>query len=202
MKKRILVIIAMLVTLNLASFAQPDFGGGMPPMGGGFSMNIGEDEETEGTPKERAKMETDRLNERLVLDAKQYKKVFNMFKSEFNAEENSKYMGGGRPMGGGMPPMGGGMPPMGGGNFGGGPMGGGFDPSSIAQSAVERMKESEAKKIKARSKKLSKILTPEQFQIWEQINEEDQIRREERMRQKAEEMHSQMEEFRKMMNDR
>lgn len=123
-------------------------------------------------PKDRARANADTLNALVQLDEKQYKKVYKIFLEEANSIYDlfPNRSGGGRPpMGGGRPPMGGGRP---GGFSGGGgraPMGGysgGGRPPMNGQmkSFPERIKEIQEK----REKKLKKILTEEQYQIYDE----------------------------------
>lgn len=124
-------------------------------------------------PKERAKANADSLNALVQLDEKQYKKVYKIFLEEANSMSDlfpnrgggqRPPMGGGRPGGfsggGGRPggfSGGGGRPPMGQGQMMGGP-------SGQMKSIPERINEIREK----REKKLKKILTEEQYQIYDE----------------------------------
>ena len=114
-------------------------------------------------PKERAKANADSLNALVQLDEKQYKKVYKIFLEEANSMSDLfPNRGGGQrpPMGGGRPggfSGGGGRPPMGQGQMMGGPNG-------QMKSIPERINEIREK----REKKLKKILTEEQYQIYDE----------------------------------
>ena len=128
-------------------------------------------------PKERAKANADSLNALVQLDEKQYKKVYKIFLEEANSMSDlfpnrgggqRPPMGGGRP--GGFSGGGGGRAPMGGYNGGGGgrpPMGLGQmmgGPNGQMKSIPEKIKEIQEK----REKKLKKVLTEEQYQIYDE----------------------------------
>lgn len=131
------------------------------------------------TPEEIAKEQADMMREELGITDKQYKKVYNLIKKDYESRQQGQGsgdgfppppggmgggpgMGGGMPMGGG-PGMGGGMPPMGGGpgmDQGGGnrpPKPEGFEPGykPVTEEYLEKQEE-----------KLKKILTPEQYEKW------------------------------------
>ncbi len=116
-------------------------------------------------PKDRARANADTLNALVQLDEKQYKKVYKIFLEEANSIYDlfPNRSGGGRPpMGGGRPggfSGGGGRAPM------GGYSGGGRPPmNGQMKSFPERIKEIQEK----REKKLKKILTEEQYQIYDE----------------------------------
>jgi hypothetical protein len=146
------------------------------------------------TVEQIAEKRTKDMDSLLSLNEKQYKKIYKMnlkeAKSEVSKMESGKRKtsgsegNSGRPMGGpgmggemghGGPGMGGGMgqgggmPPMGGGMGQGGPgMGGqmgqgGGMPPQMSEESEEEMQKAKAKK----KKKLKKILTVEQYQIWQ-----------------------------------
>ena len=122
-------------------------------------------------PKDRARANADTLNALVQLDEKQYKKVYKIFLEEANSIYDlfPNRSGGGRPpMGGGRPPMGGGRPgssSSGSRSSGGGYSGGGRPPmNGQMKSFPERIKEIQEK----REKKLKKILTEEQYQIYDE----------------------------------
>lgn len=182
MKKITTILIALVFTFVLN--AQPPMGGfpgGMPPMGGfpggpGMSGNSMSVEET-------AKMKTDMLDQLVVLDEKQYKKIYSFQKSLAEELEMS-----GIPM---MPPMG----PMRGGFHGGPGMGGfpggpgmgqnpnGAEEDEYTKAVRERNEKIRAKQDEKTAKKYMKILTPEQFKKWETF-EKERILRQEQMRER------------------
>jgi hypothetical protein len=133
------------------------------------------------TAEQMAESRTRAMDTLLNLDAKQYKKIYNMNLKEAKEkvawmESKSKSsnsngmsempMGGGPGMGGGGMGQGGGMPPMGGGMGQGGP---GME-GRMGQGSPRMQKDDEETIEKEKAKKakqLKKILTPEQFQIWQ-----------------------------------
>lgn len=116
-------------------------------------------------PEKAARKRTDEMDKVLNLTEKQYKKIYKL-----NLKEEREKLealigrgdkGAGRPpmMGGGRPPMmGGGQPPMMGGR-GGHPM---MRPSDDH----EKMKEDIEKRAEKKMKKLRKILSDEQYDLW------------------------------------
>lgn len=120
-------------------------------------------------PEKAAQRRTDEMDKMLDLTEKQYKKIYKLFlkeekeKVEALMEHHPGGMNGQPPMGGHRPPMGGGMPPRGGGFPG---MGGDTD----GMTPEERMKargEEIQKELEKREKKIRKILTDEQYEIWQ-----------------------------------
>lgn len=125
-------------------------------------------------PEKAARKRTDEMDKVLNLTEKQYKKIYKLnLKEEREKLEaligrgdkeagRPPMMGGGRPPmmdGGGQPPMmGGGQPPMMGGR-GGHPM---MRPSGDH----EKMKEDIEKRAEKKMKKLRKILSDEQYDLW------------------------------------
>lgn len=125
-------------------------------------------------PEKTARRLTDEMDKVLNLTEKQYKKIYKLnLKEEREKLEaligrgdkeagRPPMMGGGRPPmmdGGGQPPMmGGGQPPMMGGR-GGHPM---MRPSGDH----EKMKEDIEKRAEKKMKKLRKILSDEQYDLW------------------------------------
>lgn len=117
-------------------------------------------------PEKAARKRTDEMDKVLNLTEKQYKKIYKLNLKE-EREKLEALIGrgdkeAGRPpmMGGGRPPMmdGGGQPPMMGGR-GGHPM---MRPSGDH----EKMKEDIEKRAEKKMKKLRKILSDEQYDLW------------------------------------
>lgn len=125
-------------------------------------------------PEKAARKRTDEMDKVLNLTEKQYKKIYKL-----NLKEEREKLealigrgdkGAGRPpmMGGGRPPMmdGGGQPPM----MGGGQppmMGGrGGHPMMRPSDDHEKMKEYIEKRAEKKMKKLRKILSDEQYDLW------------------------------------
>ena len=184
MKKLLASFSALLLVGGLA-LAQPGgFGGGFP--GGGFPRGDGErpqfDEEQMSKfmeqmeemtdPVKIATKQADRLQEQLGLDEEQYKQVYKIYKQEAQVRINKMQQQMSRPGA-----MGFGGPPMGGPGFGG--PGGGFDMTAMQTQMTDRMKAAseEARKeaeknFDKRSKKMVKVLTPEQFNKWLQIEKQ------------------------------
>lgn len=126
-------------------------------------------------PEKAAQRRTDEMDKMLDLTEKQYKKIYKLFlkeekeKVEALMEHQPGGMNGQPPMGGRPPrgegrlPMGGGIPPQGGGFPG---MGGDTDdmtPEERMKAHAEEMQEEQEK----REKKIRKILTDEQYEIWQ-----------------------------------
>ena len=129
------------------------------------------------TPKERAQMQTDRLNKELNLDEKQYKKVY---KAILNREkEVANLMPQGRP--GGMRP--GGMRPGGMGPGSGGvrpPEGmNGHRPRSTEMSGTQAQVKASREKC---DKKIRKVLSDEQYAKYEELEAQRQKEMMDRMR--------------------
>lgn len=113
-------------------------------------------------PEKAAQRRTDEMDKMLDLTEKQYKKIYKLFlkeekeKVEALMERHPEGMNGQPPMGGGMPPQGGGFPGMGG--------------DMDDMTPEERMKargEEIQKEQEKREKKIRKILTDEQYEIWQ-----------------------------------
>ena len=128
-------------------------------------------------PEKEASREADRLKDSLQLDDKQYKKVYKLYLREFQSRQQSRPQGprrGGMGGFGGMSPMGGGgMPPMMGGGEGFPDMSGETRrerPSREDMKAFmeERKKEAEERARKL-DKKMTKILTDEQYAKWKSM---------------------------------
>lgn len=126
-------------------------------------------------PEKAAQRRTDEMDKMLDLTEKQYKKIYKLFlkeekeKVEALMERHPEGMNGQPPMGGrpprgeGRPPMGGGMPPQGGGFPG---MGGNTDDMTPEERMKARGEEIQ-KELEKREKKIRKILTDEQYEIWQ-----------------------------------
>jgi len=141
MKSTILSCAAFLL-LSLGLSAQPQgMGMGQFPQGQ-FPQGMGQfpERQTE-SPEVRAKNKADMMLREVGLDEKQYKKVYKLFKRDYQNRENLSSSFGGMSMGGGFP--GGGFPGM-------GPTGGQID----------------EKYFEKQEKKLQKILTVEQYNKW------------------------------------
>ena len=134
--------------------------------------------------EERAAELNAQMGERLKLDDKQLKSVekINLAFARSVVANTPSFGGrsgamGGAPSGmrgGGGPGMGGGMGP-GMGDMGGGPgmdgPGGGFGNMPVQKSPAE-MQEALARAAETRAKKLEKVLTPEQFKVWNEMEQE------------------------------
>ena len=126
-------------------------------------------------PEKAAQRRTDEMDKMLDLTEKQYKKIYKLFLKEEKEKVEALMerhpegmngqppMGGRPPMGGGRPPMGGGMPPQGGGFPG---MGGDTDDMTPEERMKARGEEIQKEQEK-REKKIRKILTDEQYEIWQ-----------------------------------
>lgn len=118
-------------------------------------------------PEKTARKRTDKMDEVLHLSKKQYKKIYKLLLKE-EREKLERSMGR-VPMKGmhPMPPMEGRRPPMRGshpGGFGESPRGERPPMAPPADSRPDR--EKEAERIEKRTKKIRKILTDEQYDIW------------------------------------
>lgn len=125
-------------------------------------------------PEKAAQRRTDEMDKMLDLTEKQYKKIYKLFlkeekeKVEALMERHPEGLNGQHPMGGrsprgeGRPPMGLGRPPQGGGFPG---MGGddGMTPEERRKAHAEEVQKEQEK----REKKIRKILTDEQYAIWQ-----------------------------------
>jgi len=162
MKSTILSCAAFLL-LSLGLSAQPQgMGMGQFPQGQ-FPQGMGQfpERQTE-SPEVRAKNKADMMLREVGLDEKQYKKVYKLFKRDYQNRENLSSSFGGMSMGGGFP--GGGFPgggmPMGGPGMGGGFPGGGFPGMGPTGGQIDE------KYFEKQEKKLQKILTVEQYNKW------------------------------------
>lgn len=154
-------------------------------MGGGFMFSGGFGGGAVDM-SEFAKIHTDRLAGPLELNGKQYEKIFNLYLDEFDRRVNNLDSDSGSGMPGGFPGMMGGPGMMGPGMGGGFPgMGrsedaeGGMIGNGLTQAQRTYMKimsqEPTKKDIKAQqkmTKKMSKILSPEQFAKWKEIEKQ------------------------------
>lgn len=139
------------------------FGGEMFAVADNFSAFLWQAEEQVKevpNPEKMAKRRTDEMNELLQLSEKQYKKIYKLYlkqeKEKVERMTERHLPEGGRPP---MPPEGGGgMPPQGGMP----PRMEGMPPSMPMKNEREDMQ----KQIKKFDKKLKKILTDEQYEIW------------------------------------
>jgi len=134
------------------------------------------------SPEELARAKSDMMKSEVGLSEKQYKKVYKLFKKDFEYRQNQakNAFGGGMPPMGGGPGMGGpggGMPPMGGsgmGNPGGGMPGGqgmGDAPQGPRPEGMPDGKRPDVdivsdEYIEKQEQKLKKILNAEQFSQW------------------------------------
>lgn len=145
------------------------------------------------SPERKAQMVTERMDSLLGLDKKQYKKLYkiNLKEARRQAENaaSSPFRMGGQPgqgsaggpdEGGGRPPRGNGMGPGGPGGHGGG---GGRPPRDfggnhggpqsdrrLSPEDMEKLKKKEAKEREKTEKKIRKILTTEQYDLWQNAN--------------------------------
>lgn len=144
----------------------------MPISAGAFGVMLYEEpQQKENTqekeipnPEKAARKRTDEMDKVLNLTEKQYKKIYKLNLKE-EREKLEAMIGskdGNRPPmrdGGGRPPMmGGGQPPMMG--------GGGQPPMRDSSSNSEKMKEDMKKRAEKKMKKMRKILTSEQYDLW------------------------------------
>ncbi len=139
------------------------FGGEMFAVADNFSAFLWQAEEQVKevpNPEKMAKRRTDEMNELLQLSEKQYKKIYKLYLKQ--EKEKVERMTERHLPEGGRPPM----PPEGGGGMS--PQGGmpprmeGMPPSMPMKNEREDMQ----KQIKKFDKKLKKILTDEQYEIW------------------------------------
>lgn len=134
-------------------------------------------------PEKAAQRRTDEMDKALNLTEKQYKKIYKLFLKEEKEKVEAMMqrhpggmngqppMGGRHPMGGGRPPMGGGMPPQGGGFPGMGGFPEGMSPEERMKEHAEKMQKEQEK----REKKIRKILTEEQYAIWQTMKPQPQV---------------------------
>lgn len=175
-----IVSIAAFVLLSVGLSAQPrEFGGpqgdGQAPHHGGPHMQMPPKQD----PAEMAAHKADMMQREVGLDDKQYKKVYKLFKKDYEYRADAMEMPeggfpGGFPGGqGGFPGGGPGMGGPGGGFPGGGPgmggpgmggPGGGF-PGGPGMGAPMKVVDDEY--LEKQDKKLRKILTAEQYEKWD-----------------------------------
>ncbi len=127
-------------------------------------------------PEKAAQRRTDEMDKVLNLTEKQYKKIYKLFLKEENEKVEAmmqRHPGGmnGQPPMGGRPPMGGGMPPQGGGFPGMGGFPEGMSPEERMKEHAEKMQKEQEK----REKKIRKILTEEQYAIWQTMKPQPQV---------------------------
>ena len=171
--KRTIALLLFAATVTLAS-AQ-DFPPQGPRMWGDFPQMM-----EAPTPEQIATRQADALDRLVSLTEKQYKKIYKFHRNMAQAEENRRLegpMGGGMPMGmGGGPGMGGGMPMGGGPGMGGGrpPMGGPQfgGPNGERPQMPQDLKEQMEERQRKIEKKYRKVLTPEQYSVWESHEQE------------------------------
>lgn len=133
------------------------FGGEMFAVADNFSAFLWQAEEQVKevpNPEKMAKRRTDEMNELLQLSEKQYKKIYKLYLKQ--EKEKVERMTERHLPEGGRPPM----PPEGGGGMP--PRMEGMPPSMPMKNEREDMQ----KQIKKFDKKLKKILTDEQYEIW------------------------------------
>ena len=171
---------AAAIVMTFTAVAQPQGRGPQGPDGGPFRPQFEQQD-----PAQIAQEQTDRLNDLVSLTPKQYKKIYKFNKKQAqerqDAREEMAFPG--RPEGfpGGMGPgMGGGRPerpPMGQRPEGmgpGGPRGDGqFRRGPRSEEMQQLMEEQQAK----REKQYRKILTEEQYRIWEADEANREIRK-------------------------
>lgn len=127
-------------------------------------------------PEKAAQRRTDEMDKALNLTEKQYKKIYKLFLKEEKEKVEAmmqRHPGGmdGQPPMGGRPPMGGGMPPQGGGFPGMGEFPEGMSPEERMKEHAEKMQKEQEK----REKKIRKILTEEQYAIWQTMKPQPQV---------------------------
>lgn len=156
---KLFAAVAVLFVFSDNASAQPPMGGFRgPQMPGLHGTKDGL------TAEQMAARETDRLNQIVGLDAKQYKKIFN-----FNLKDSKKLINEASNFFGGFGFGGPGGPGPGFGRGFGGP--GSFGDEELTSDQKREMEE--AKKMaekhrKAKEKKYRKVLTPEQFNRWQE----------------------------------
>lgn len=127
-------------------------------------------------PEKAAQRRTDEMDKALNLTEKQYKKIYKLFLKEEKEKVEAmmqRHPGGmnGQPPMAGRPPMGGGMPPQGGGFPGMGGFPEGMSPEERMKEHAEKMQKEQEK----REKKIRKILTEEQYAIWQTMKPQPQV---------------------------
>lgn len=144
------------------------------------------------TPEKMATRTADRLKEALGLNDKQYKKIYNYHLGVYTEQMENGTFGGPR-MDGGMRRPGDGNPEMrqrrDGGNRGERPQMTEEQRAEMQARMKERMEErraAEQERHEATAKKYKKILTPEQYAKWEEMEAKEAIERELRMKEQRE----------------
>ena len=163
------VFVASLALSSFIAVAQP----ARPPFPGERPDGMPQREKL--TAKQRAERRTDRMSEVLNLDQKQYKKIYKIYLKEENARDAA--MPTDFPMG---PPPGGFPGGFPGGGFPGGPPAGmpfpgGFGEPQRPQVGGKDIDSDEY--MDARDEKFRKILTPEQYSAWQNIERTDRYDR-------------------------
>lgn len=150
-------VFVMMYAVTIAAYAQP-----MPPRRGQESHR-----KEIRTPEEIAKIKTERLQKEVILDDKQFKKIYKIYLKEEQAKQQAMegnmmpppggFPGGGRPPQGGGPGMGHGTPPH--------AMFGDMAVPTVGGKAIDS-----DEYIDSREKKFRKILTPEQYERFRSIH--------------------------------
>ena len=150
-------VFVMMYAVTIAAYAQP-----MPP-------HRGQERHRKEirTPEEIAKIKTERLQKEVILDDKQFKKIYKIYLKEEQAKQQAMegnmmpppggFPGGGRPPQGGGPGMGHGTPPH--------AMFGDMAVPTVGGKAIDS-----DEYIDSREKKFRKILTPEQYERFRSIH--------------------------------
>lgn len=144
------------------------------------------------TPEKMATRTADRLKEALGLNDKQYKKIYNYHLGVYTEQMENGTFGGPR-MDGGMRRPGDGNSEMrqrrDGGNRGERPQMTEEQRAEMQAKMKERMEErraAEQERHEATAKKYKKILTPEQYAKWEEMEAKETVERELRMKEQRE----------------
>lgn len=150
-------VFVMMYAVTIAAYAQP-----MPPRRGQERHR-----KEIRTPEEIAKIKTERLQKEVILDDKQFKKIYKIYLKEEQAKQQAMegnmmpppggFPGGGRPPQGGGPGMGHGTPPH--------AMFGDMAVPTVGGKAIDS-----DEYIDSREKKFRKILTPEQYERFRSIH--------------------------------
>lgn len=150
-------VFVMMYAVTIAAYAQP-----MPP-------HRGQERHRKEirTPEEIAKIKTERLQKEVILDDKQFKKIYKIYLKEEQAKQQAMegnmmpppggFPGGGHPPQGGGPGMGHGTPPH--------AMFGDMAVPTVGGKAIDS-----DEYIDSREKKFRKILTPEQYERFRSIH--------------------------------
>lgn len=150
-------VFVMMYAVTIAAYAQP-----MPP-------HRGQERHRKEirTPEEIAKIRTERLQKEVILDDKQFKKIYKIYLKEEQAKQQAMegnmmpppggFPGGGHPPQGGGPGMGHGTPPH--------AMFGDMAVPTVGGKAIDS-----DEYIDSREKKFRKILTPEQYERFRSIH--------------------------------